>query len=128
MRHSRPCPPLSPRHATALGGVLAACGLALIVMMGALLVLFAQAWVGQPTVLGRLQFTGSPLLAGFALVLFSAILAFGIAALHAGIWQIRHKRRAPAMLMVAEYSFTALAIVGMAIAIITNALPRGASE
>jgi hypothetical protein len=121
MRHSRPCPPLSPRLATVLGGVLAACGLALLVMMGALLVLVAQAWVGRPTVLGHLQFTGSPLVAGFGLVLFTALLAFGIAALHGGIWQIRHKRRAPALLRVAEYSFTALAIVGTAVAILIEA-------
>jgi hypothetical protein len=121
MRHSRPCPPLSPRRATVLGGVLAACGLALLVIMGALLVLAAQGWMGQPTVLGRLQFTGSPLVAGFALVLFAALLAFGIAALHGGIWQIRHKRRAPALLRVAEFSFTVLAIVGTAIAILIEA-------
>jgi heme A synthase len=90
-------------------------------MMGALLVLVAQAWVGRPTVLGHLQFTGSPLVAGFGLVLFTALLAFGISALHGGIWQIRHKRRAPALLRVAEYSFTALAIVGTAVAILIEA-------
>lgn len=100
---------------------MATCGFTLIVMMGGLLVLFAQAWMGRHTVLGHLPFTGSPLVAGVALVLFAALLAFGIAALHGGIWQIRHKRRAPALLRVAEYWFTALAIVGTAAAILTGA-------
>ena len=119
MPTSRPLPPLPPRHAVVLGGIMAACGLFLIVMMGGLIVFFAQAVLGYPTYLGKFGFDGGPIMAGFVFALFAAILAFGIAALHGGIWQIRHKRRDPRMLMVAEYSFTALTIVGKIVSIIS---------
>jgi hypothetical protein len=112
MRSSRPLPALSPRYASINGGVLAAGGLCLILMMSGLIILFTQVILGYPTIAGQIGFTGGPVVAGVILMLFAAMLAFGLAALYSGVWQIRHKRRHPRMLVVAEYAFTGLAILG----------------
>ncbi len=124
MPSSRPVPPLSPRHARVLGGIMAVCGIILITMMGGLLVLFAQAFLGYPTILGDIEFTGGPIMAGCIFALFAGILAFGIAGLYGGIWQIRHLRRDPRMFAVAQFSFTALTILGTVVSIVGVLLDR----
>ncbi len=118
MASSRPIPPISPRQARILGGIMAACGLFLIAMTGGLLVLLAQSLLGYPTILKNIEFTGGPIMAGCVFALLAGILAFGIAALYSGIWQIRHLQRDPRMFAVAQFSFTAITILGTVVSIV----------
>lgn len=108
---------LSPRQARVTGCILAACGLFLVIMMSGLIVLFTRLLLGYTTMLGKMEFTGGPVFGGLILILFAAILAFGVAALYSGVWQIRHQRRHPQMLVIAEYAFTGLAVMGTLVSI-----------
>jgi MFS family permease len=100
------CPQCGSRMITArqirtLGWLLVATGVFLVVFMGALIILLSDimARSNDPTATTRLA--GTPLQGALILGILALVMAFGVTALIAGVYQIRYGRRNRKLIAVA---------------------------
>jgi hypothetical protein len=102
----------TPAQARVRGWVLAGVGVVLILMMGALILWFASVILNDGPQ-AKEHFTGGPVVAVFIFGLFAFVFSFGVAALKAGIFQIRHGKRDLSALVWGKAMMIVLSAAGL---------------
>jgi hypothetical protein len=92
-------------------------------MMGALLVWFTWLLLNDGPE-ATTHFTGGPVMAVFIFGLFAFVFAFGVAALKAGLFQIRHDRRDPSAVRWAGVMMMFLSGAGLLVGVLEAILDR----
>lgn len=83
-----------------LGGLMLACGLFLIGMMGVIAWNIAPGMLNPGQTIDGTTFTGTAEQGRMALTMFALVMAFGLIATVTGLWQIATGRRSRVVLLV----------------------------
>jgi MFS family permease len=106
---------LTAKHIRRLGWVLIATGIFLAAFMAVLIILIAGIVAQSDNPAATTRFSGTPFQAAMILGLLGLVLAFGLACIIAGVYQIRHGRRNKKLIRITLWLAFALLIIGIVI-------------